>query len=197
MEQKSNKSLIITLVIVGAIAALGIGFFAMNNDDSTDNASDNTAQMTEETQQQEEQLSSIVGTAQATESLSTLVSAVVAADLVDTLNGEGPYTVLAPTNDAFANLPAGTLDSLLLPENKDQLAGILTYHVISGDVMSSDLTNGQVVETVNGQSLTVNITEEGVFFVDANGGRAKVSTADVETSNGTVHIIDAVLLPSA
>lgn len=137
----------------------------------------------------------IVATASAAPNLSTLVSAVQAAGLVETLQGAGPYTVLAPTNEAFAKLPAGTLDALLLPENKSQLSGILTYHVISGDILSSQLTNGQVVPTVNGQNLTVEITDGKVYFVDAKGGKAMVTTADVDTSNGTVHIIDSVLLP--
>ena len=142
-----------------------------------------------------EETKDIVDTAIATSDLSTLVTAVKAADLVDTLKGEGPFTVLAPTNQAFSALPAGTLDTLLLPENKEKLAGILTYHVVSGKVMSSDLTNGRVVTTVQGQNLTVEITDGMVYFVDALGGKAKVSQADVKAENGVVHIIDAVLMP--
>ena len=115
--------------------------------------------------------------------------------MVETLSGEGPFTVLAPTDEAFANALEAlgiTAEELLARED---LGDILTYHVIATSVLSSDLTDGQEVETVQGGILTVDITEEGVFFVDANGGRAQVTTADVEASNGVVHIINAVLLP--
>jgi uncharacterized surface protein with fasciclin (FAS1) repeats len=120
----------------------------------------------------------------------TLVAAVQAAELVETLNGPGPFTVFAPTNDAFAALPAGTLDNLLKPESKEKLTGILTYHVVSGKVMSGDLGDGQVVTTLNGQSLKVTIKDGKVMI---NG--AIVVAADLEGTNGVVHVIDAVMLP--
>ena len=132
----------------------------------------------------------IVSIAQDTEQLSTLVTAVKAADLVETLNGDGPFTVFAPTNQAFGNLPDGTLDMLLKPENKDQLRSILTYHVVAGKVMSSDLEDGQMVETVQGNKIKVSLSD-GAMINDA-----KVVKADVEASNGVVHIIDAVIMPS-
>lgn len=119
-----------------------------------------------------------------------------AADLVGTLQGEGPFTVFAPTNDAFAALPEGTLGSLLLPENKNQLAGVLTYHVVDGNVVSSDLSDGQVVTTVQGEKLTVSIMDGKVYITDAKGGKVMVTQADVDASNGVVHVIDSVLLPS-
>lgn len=196
MEEKNSKSLIFTIIAVLVLVGGGIGIYALsqNEDEETVETSQIEQAAPEETEQAETS-QTIVALAVATPDLSTLVTAVTAADLVDTLSGEGPFTVLAPTNDAFAALPEGTLESLLLPENKDQLASILTYHVIAGNVMSSDLSNGQVVTTLNGETLTVDITDAGVFFVDANGGRAQVTTADVEGSNGTVHIINAVLLP--
>ncbi len=133
----------------------------------------------------------IVGLAVATESLSTLVSALKAAGLVETLQGDGPFTVFAPTNDAFAALPEGTLDNLLKPENKDQLTAILTYHVVSGNVMSTDLSDGMKAATVNGAEVTISTTNG----VQVNG--ANVTTADVKAANGVVHIIDAVILPPA
>jgi uncharacterized surface protein with fasciclin (FAS1) repeats len=120
----------------------------------------------------------------------TLVAAVSAAGLVETLSGDGPFTIFAPTNDAFAALPEGTVESLLLPENKDQLTGILTYHVVSGNVLAADLSDGQVVPTLNGQSLTVSISEGNVMI---NG--AKVTAADLSGSNGVIHVVDGVLLP--
>ncbi|MHA7128962.1 fasciclin domain-containing protein [Algoriphagus namhaensis] len=121
----------------------------------------------------------------------TLVAAVQAAELVETLSGDGPFTVFAPTNAAFDALPAGTVDDLLKPENKEKLSGILTYHVVAGNVMSGDLSDGQVVTTVNGQTLTVSIAD-GVVKI----GNATVVAADLAGSNGVVHVIDTVLLPN-
>jgi uncharacterized surface protein with fasciclin (FAS1) repeats len=132
----------------------------------------------------------IVSIAQDTDQLSTLVSAVKAADLVETLNGDGPFTVFAPTNQAFNNLADGTLDMLLMEENKQKLQGILTYHVVAGKIMSSDLEDGQMVETVQGNKIRVSLAD-GAQINDAN-----VVKADVEASNGVVHIIDAVIMPS-
>ncbi|MCH7414506.1 fasciclin domain-containing protein [Belliella sp. R4-6] len=120
----------------------------------------------------------------------TLVAAVSAAGLVETLNGGGPFTVFAPTNAAFAALPAGAVDDLLKAENKEKLTGVLTYHVVSGNVKSSDLSDGQVVTTLNGQELTVSIKDGKVMI---NG--ATVTAADLEGSNGVVHVIDSVLMP--
>lgn len=118
----------------------------------------------------------------------TLVAAVQAADLVETLSGEGPFTVFAPTDEAFAALPAGVLDALLLPENKAVLAQILTYHVVSGKVMAADVTDGDV-PTVEGSTIKLS-TASGVTVNGAN-----VVVADVAASNGVVHAIDAVILP--
>jgi uncharacterized surface protein with fasciclin (FAS1) repeats len=134
----------------------------------------------------------IVETAVATPELSTLVAAVVAADLAGTLQGPGPFTVFAPVNQAFAALPAGTVDTLLLPENIADLQAILTYHVVPGAVMAADLTDGMVVETVNGESIIINVSPAGVSI----NGSANVAIADIVTSNGVVHVIDAVLLPA-
>jgi uncharacterized surface protein with fasciclin (FAS1) repeats len=131
----------------------------------------------------------IVDTAVEAGSFTTLVAAVQAAGLVDTLKGEGPFTVFAPTDEAFAALPAGTVDDLLKPENIDQLTAILTYHVVPGKVMSTDLTNNMMAPTVQGGDLTI-MTEGGVTV---NG--ATVTTADIETSNGVIHVIDAVIIP--
>ncbi len=130
----------------------------------------------------------IVAVASSVQDLSTLVTAVKAAGLVDTLSGPGPYTVFAPTNEAFAALPAGTLASLLRPENKAKLKAILLYHVVPGKVTSSQIAPGEV-KTAGGQSVTV-ATDGGVKINDAS-----VVKADVEASNGVVHVIDKVLLP--
>merc|ERR1711957_111138 len=135
----------------------------------------------------------IVELAQATDSLSTLVAAVVAGDLVTTLTSAGPFTVFAPTNDAFGALPAGTLDTLLKPENKATLVDILTYHVLSGQVLSTDLAATQEVATVEGKILKVTKDDSGVK-VGANL-EATVVAADILATNGAVHVIDAVMLP--
>jgi len=134
-------------------------------------------------------MENIVEIASGNKDFSTLVAAVVAAGLVETLNGNGPFTVFAPTNEAFAKLPAGTVEELLKPENKEKLVAILTYHVVAGKVMSKDLSNGQKAETVNGQEITVTI-EDGVK-IDA----ATVTAADLEASNGVIHVIDSVIMP--
>jgi uncharacterized surface protein with fasciclin (FAS1) repeats len=132
----------------------------------------------------------------------TLVAAVKAAGLVETLKGKGPFTVFAPTNDAFAKLPAGTVESLLKPENKAALAGILTYHVVAGKLDSKAVVaaikagNGKAeVKTVNGGTLTVSLDGAKVKITDAKGNSAYVTAVDLNATNGVIHVIDAVLLP--
>ncbi|AVL54804.1 fasciclin domain-containing protein [Roseobacter denitrificans] len=133
----------------------------------------------------------IVDVAASNGNFNTLVAAVQAAGLEDTLRSEGPFTVFAPTDDAFAALPAGTIEDLLLPENKDKLVGILTYHVIPGAVMAADVSGASTdVATVNGAMLTVDGTGDGVVV-----GGANVTAADIKASNGVIHVIDKVLLP--
>lgn len=136
----------------------------------------------------------IVETAKAAGTFNTLLAAAEAAGLVGALKGEGPLTVFAPTDEAFAALPAGTVESLLLPENKDQLAGILKLHVISGKVKSKDLAGTVTTATTLNGDLTVDGTD-GVS-VAAPGSTATVTTADIYTSNGVIHVIDTVLLPA-
>ncbi|MBK9600526.1 MAG: fasciclin domain-containing protein [Anaerolineales bacterium] len=148
--------------------------------------------MPEPTTTPEPMLSDIVDTAVADGRFTTLVAAVQAAELVDTLKGEGPFTVFAPTDDAFAALPAGTLDSLLLPENKQALTDILLYHVVSGNVMAADVTALTSATTVLGKDVTVKVDMGNVYINDA-----QVIITDIATSNGVIHVIDAVLLPPA
>ena len=131
----------------------------------------------------------IVDTAVAAGSFKTLVAAVKAADLVDTLKGDGPFTVFAPTDDAFAKLPKETLADLLKPENKEKLKAILTYHVVSGKVLAKDVKAGKV-KTVNGKELTVTVADGKVKVDDA-----VVIKTDIETKNGVIHVIDAVIVP--
>jgi uncharacterized surface protein with fasciclin (FAS1) repeats len=126
----------------------------------------------------------------------TLVAAVKAAGLVDTLSGPGPFTVFAPTNEAFANLPKGTVQNLVKPENKATLTKILTYHVVSGKLNASQLMDGQRLVTVEGEPLTVKKAGGKVMIVDAKGNAATVTIADVNQSNGVIHVVNSVLTPA-
>jgi uncharacterized surface protein with fasciclin (FAS1) repeats len=190
-----------TPIIIGVVAVIvlaGVLFFTMSPDDEQD-ADMNDNQVEQEQPAVEEEIMeeemetpsmNIVETAVATPSLSTLVAAVQAADLVDALSDENTQlTVFAPTNDAFAAIQE-TVDSLLLPENKADLQNVLQYHVVSGKVMSTDLSDGMEVTALNGDTLTISIEDGKVMINDA-----EVTLADVETSNGVVHVIDTVLVP--
>ncbi len=132
----------------------------------------------------------IVDTAIAAGNFNTLVAAIKAAGLVDTLKGAGPFTVFAPTDAAFAKLPPGTIDDLLKPENKAKLVAILTYHVVTGKVMAKDVASMTSAKTVNGKDLTIKTMDGKVMINDAT-----VTTADIEASNGVIHVIDTVLMP--
>ncbi len=137
------------------------------------------------------QAKDIVDTAVSAGQFETLVAAVKAAGLVETLKGDGPYTVFAPTDEAFAKLPAGTVENLLKPENKEQLVAVLTYHVVPGKVMSKDIA---------GKKIDAKTVQGGMAKVDATGSGAKIDNAnivkaDIETDNGVIHVIDAVILP--
>ena len=134
----------------------------------------------------------VVEIAAGNKDFSTLVAAVKAAGLVETLSGKGPFTVFAPTNDAFAKLPKGTVEELLKPENKDKLTGILTYHVVAGKVMAADAIklDGKNAKTVNGQEIAIKVMDGKVKINDAT-----VTAADIVGSNGVIHVIDTVLLP--
>jgi uncharacterized surface protein with fasciclin (FAS1) repeats len=164
------------IVAVALIAALTLSACGSDSEETMDTATEETT------------VGTIVDVASGAGNFTTLVAAVTAADLVETLSGTGPFTVFAPTDEAFAALPAGVLDALLLPENKALLAQILTYHVVSGMVMAADVTDGDVA-TVEGS--TIKLSTMG--GVTVNG--AKVVTADVAASNGVIHAIDAVILP--
>ena len=134
----------------------------------------------------------IVETAVAAGSFNTLVAAVKAAGLVETLSGKGPFTVFAPTDDAFAKLPKGTLENLLKPENKGQLTAILTYHVVPGQVTAADVVKLEKAKTVQGQEASIEVSDGNVMVAGA-----KVVQTDIMTSNGVIHVIDTVMLPPA
>lgn len=145
----------------------------------------------------------IVDGAMASEDHTTLVAAVKAADLVETLKGDGPFTVFAPTNAAFAKLPEGTVDTLLKPENKDQLRGVLTYHVVAGNLDSKAVAKAiedgggkATLKTVQGEEITASLDGNSVVITDAKGGKSTVTAVDLKQKNGVIHVIDAVLMPS-
>ena len=181
------------LMAVGAVAGLVVlsACGSDGNDEGSADESTTTEAVAETTEADDmaDEPGTIVDVAVANGSFETLVTAVTAADLVDTLSSEGPYTVFAPTDDAFAALPEGLVDCLLLEENVDALSAILTYHVVSGEVLSTDLTDGPVA-TVQTEDITVDFSD-GVVLNDT----ATVVIADVPASNGVIHAIDGVLVP--
>ncbi len=208
-----NKNAVIGVVV--ALLVIGGGFALLNGNNPVDTVTDTVSDVADDAVDAAKDAGDAVGDAAgdavdaaqdavtmnvvekavATDDLSTLVAAVQKADLVDTLSGDGPFTVFAPTNDAFAALLANldvTADQLLA---RDDLGDILTYHVVSGKVMAADLTDGQMVKTVQGGMLEVSVSDAGVTLTDANGGVSTVTTADVAASNGVVHIVDSVVLP--
>jgi hypothetical protein len=186
-----TKSLkIVVLGLVAAIALTGCSKGDDNNMDTTTTTTESTESMPDQSVEgSQKDVGTIVDVAVSNPDFSTLVAALGAADLVTTLSSEGPFTVFAPTNEAFAALPAGLLDALLLPENKAILTQILTYHVVSGKVMAADVTDSDVA-TVEGSTVTLS-TMNGVTVNGAN-----VVMADVESNNGVIHAIDAVILPA-
>lgn len=167
------KRATLSVLLISTILMVGVCLAGSNSMDASKDASS---------------AADIVDTAVAAGNFQTLVSAVEEAGLVDTLKGEGPFTVFAPTDEAFAKIPQEQLESLLA--NKTQLTAVLTYHVVAGKVMSTDLTDDMAVATVQGENVTINLDEGSVMVNDA-----KVVQADIECSNGVVHAIDTVLMP--
>ncbi|RMH51375.1 MAG: fasciclin domain-containing protein [Bacteroidetes bacterium] len=175
------------LLSTSALAALVLLVAACAD---TPRSADESAETETVSMTEEAPATTIVDIATSDERFSTLVTALQAADLVSTLQGEGPFTVFAPTNEAFAALPEGTVENLLKPENKDQLTAILLYHVAEGKVMAAQVTGMDEVPTLQGGTLSVQV-EDGTVMI----GSATVVQADVEASNGVIHVIDTVLLP--
>jgi uncharacterized surface protein with fasciclin (FAS1) repeats len=181
-----------------AAAGLAIGACSSSGAETSSSTTPTTGSMTKSAPQTSAPASdkTIVDIAASNPDFSTLVAAVKAAGLASTLSGPGPFTVFAPTDAAFAKLPPGTLDTLLQPANKEQLAGVLTYHVVPATVMAANVKPGPVT-TVNGATFTVSADAGKVTLTDARDGTANVVKTDVVASNGVIHVIDAVLLPPA
>ena len=201
------KKNLFSLLVAGALTT--VTFMACNNSQSKteETKTDTTSMMKEEPIKPMEEKGVMVGGANMVPSKdildnaagsadhTTLVAAVKAAGLVETLKSAGPFTVFAPTNAAFAALPAGTVDNLLKAENKATLAKILTYHVVAGAFKSTNLKDGQKLKTVQGEELTIHYKDNKWMVHDAKGGMANITIADVISSNGVTYVIDAVLMP--
>jgi len=193
-----------TVAVVGMIALFAAGCGGGNGYSSSENKQDAEAQVGAQGAENDEagrqsdaddsgqQAKDIVATAAGAGSFETLLAAAKAAGLVETLQGEGPLTVFAPTDEAFAKLPPGTVENLLKPENKDQLSAILTYHVVPGKIRSAEAIKLDAADTVNGQSLSLAASESGLTVDGAN-----VVQADIDCSNGVIHVIDSVILPQS
>jgi uncharacterized surface protein with fasciclin (FAS1) repeats len=181
------------LFLIAAAAASALVLAACGEDGTTPSTSSTTsAEATaDDTPASSETIAELVGK---NPEFSTLLAAVEAAGLAEALSGPGPFTVFAPTDAAFAELPGGALDTLLKPANQEQLDAILTYHVVPGELMAADITPGEVT-TVNSAPLAVAVDAGDVQITDGQGNKANVIKADVEASNGVVHVIDSVLLP--
>jgi uncharacterized surface protein with fasciclin (FAS1) repeats len=199
------KKNLFSLLLAGALTT--VTFVACNETKTEESKVDTIAVVKEEPMKPMEEKGVMVGGANMVASKdivdnaagsadhTTLVAAVKAASLVETLKGKGPFTVFAPTNEAFAKLPAGVVDNLLKPESKATLAKILTYHVIAGAFKSTDLKDGQKVKTVQGEELIIGYKDMKWTVTDAKGGVANITIPDVISSNGVTYVIDAVLMP--
>jgi uncharacterized surface protein with fasciclin (FAS1) repeats len=202
-KQKNMNKLILSLSVIAMIAFTS----CKNNETKEKEATEQEEAAVEtetSTEEAMEEKQTIVEIAVGNENFSTLVTALKAAGLVETLSSEGPFTVFAPTNDAFEKLPEGTVPTLVKPENKEKLTGILTYHVISGEFMAADVVNAIndndgsfTIPTVQGEELTATLEGESVILTDANGNKSTVVMADVDASNGVIHAVDTVVMPKS
>jgi len=198
---------ILKLTLISGLSALALA--ACSGSETADTAANDTEVVQNDTMASDTMVATeatgeknIVALAQSNPQASTLVTAVTAAGLAETLSGAGPFTVFAPSNDAFAKVDKATLDGLLKPASKDKLAGLLKYHVVAGNVKSGDLAkliadgNGTAtVKTLNGGSLKASMDGDKIVLTDAKGGKSTVTGADMVASNGTVHLVDTVVMP--
>ena len=188
MKLRNISLIVATVAIAGVLAAACSSTSSTKSSSPTTTTTDSSASTPAE---------NIVQLASSNPDFSTLVKAVTAGGLVSTLEGTGPFTVFAPNNAAFAKLPASKLSSLLEPANKDQLDSILTYHVVPGAVKAADIMPGQPIKTVNGATVTVKSTGGKLTVTDASGNTCNIIKTDITASNGVIHVIDCVLLPTA
>lgn len=194
------KKLLLSALLIGSACA--VQACAGEKKNNTENAEEATTEVTTLEVEETVEVPTIVGVAAGNENFSTLVAAVKAAGLVDTLNGDGPFTVFAPTNDAFGKLPEGTVEGLLKPESKETLTAVLTYHVVAGSFKAADVVKAIqdndgafAITTVQGATLTASLEGDSVVLTDAKGGKSTVVLTDVDASNGVIHAIDTVVMP--
>jgi uncharacterized surface protein with fasciclin (FAS1) repeats len=207
LSKQNQKYTIMKLKnVMLSLSVCALIFSTSCKDNAKETEAEQDMEMTEEVVEMEMEeevmeMPTIAGVAMSNDNFSTLVAGVKAADLAETLNSEGPFTVFAPTNDAFAKLPEGTLDKLLMAENKEMLKSVLTYHVVSGKVDAATLmqaikdnNNAYMIKTVQGDMLTAMMKDGNVMLKDGKGNMSKVVMTDVEASNGLIHAIDAVVM---
>lgn len=211
MESHSKATIAIVTLVIGLLVGGGAGYAisSMNNMDDGSSANTNSSEQMSEGADgvtvggaKMVKDKDIVDNAANASNVTTLVAAVQAADLVETLKGEGPFTVFGPTNAAFDKLPEGTVDTLLMAENKETLVDILTYHVVPGTYTSADLRvmaqkGESLPASANGGTLTPVLKDGDLYIKDAKGGESKVETSDVISSNGVTHVVDSVLMPQS
>lgn|SRR3990167_1021702 len=212
MESHSKAGLGVAALVIGLLVGGGAGYAISNGMDNDDKSMSNTNSSQQMSADGGDGVTvggakmvkdkDIVDNAANAKNVTTLVAAVKAAELVETLKSEGPFTVFGPTNDAFNKLPEGTVDTLLMPENKGTLTNILTYHVVPGTYTSADLRvmaqkGESLPASVNGGVLTPVLKDGALYIKDAKGGESKVETADVISTNGVTHVVDSVLMPQS
>lgn len=206
LNKQTNRITMKKLFLSLSVIAMIVFTSCKNNESKEKETEQEETTMEADTSADEamEEQKTIVGVASGNDDFSTLVTAVKAAGLVETLSSEGPFTVFAPTNDAFAKLPEGTVASLLEADSKDALTGILTYHVVSGKFLAADVVaaindneGSFTIPTVQGEELTASLDGENVILTDANGNTSTIVITDVDASNGVIHAIDTVVMPKS
>ena len=206
LNKQTNRITMKKLFLSLSVIAMIVFTSCKNNESKEKETEQEETTMEADTSADEamEEQKTIVGVASGNDDFSTLVTAVKAAGLVETLSSEGPFTVFAPTNDAFAKLPEGTVASLLEADSKDALTGILTYHVVSGKFLAADVVaaindneGSFTIPTVQGDELTASLDGENVILTDANGNTSTIVITDVDASNGVIHAIDTVVMPKS
>lgn len=190
MKKKKIITLLIIAILIITAGAAAYWFFI--GPGATKDQADQTTVSEADKPASDKDIATVI---ESTGGLSSFKNALVAAGLTETLKGVGPYTVIAPSNVAFNAMPSGSMERFLKPENLAQLLSIMNYHIVSGEVLTSQLVSGQKLKTVNGQEVVAELADSNVYFIDAKGNKALVTKSDVKTKNGVIHIVDAVLLP--
>lgn len=188
---KKTVILILLAILLIAVAAFSYWFFVLQTA-SDDTKGQQTTQSEASKPVSDKDVATLLGS---TGSVNTFYGVLKDANLLVSIQGQGPFTVVAPSNTAFSELASGTLERLQRPENQAQLTNIMNYHIINGSLLTSELTNGQKIKTINGQELVVAVEGSNIYFIGAKGDKALVTKSDIKAQNGVIHIVNAVLLP--